>query len=166
MTGPGSAGTLGDLLTSRRRRRFVGRTSEIELFRMALESAEPPFVLLHLHGPPGIGKTSLLDVYAELASDAGASVIRLDGRDLVPSPSAVLQVLGVHEVPEGSIAGLSDIGRLVIMFDSYERLAPLDEWVRTWLVPRLPATALTVLVGGQHRTRPGVLIRPGGSCCG
>jgi energy-coupling factor transporter ATP-binding protein EcfA2 len=147
MTELGSAGTLGDLLTSRRRGRFVGRTSEVELFRMALESAEPPFVLLHLHGPPGIGKTTLLDVYAELASDAGASVIRLDGRDLVPSPPAVLQVLGVPEVPEGSIAGLSDTGRLVIMFDSYERLAPLDEWVRTWLMPRLPATALTVLAG-------------------
>jgi MoxR-like ATPase len=94
MTELGSAGTLGDLLTSRRRGRFVGRTSEVELFRMALESAEPPFVLLHLNGPPGIGKTTLLDVYAELASDAGASVIRLDGRDLVPSPPAVLQSVG------------------------------------------------------------------------
>ena len=33
------------------------------------------------------------------------------------------------------------------MFDTYERLASLDEWIRTWLVPRLPATALTVLAG-------------------
>jgi hypothetical protein len=145
MTGLGSAGTLGDLLTSRRRRRFVGRASEVELFQMALESPEPPFLLLHLHGPPGIGKTSLLDVYAELASDAGANVIRLDGRDLVPSPPAVLQALGVREVPEGDIAVLTANGRLVILFDTYERLMPLDEWVRTWLMPRLPTTALTVL---------------------
>ena len=36
---------------------------------------------------------------------------------------------------------------MVIMFDTYERLGQLDEWVRTWLVPRLPATALTVLAG-------------------
>jgi hypothetical protein len=153
MTEMGSAATLGDLLASRRRHRFVGRTSEVELFQLALESPDPPFLLLHLHGPPGIGKTSLLDVLAGLAADAGARVVRLDGRDLVPSPSAVLQALGVLEVPdgEGAIAGLSDSGRLVVLFDTYERLSPLDDWVRTRLLPRLPATALTVVAG---RTPP------------
>jgi energy-coupling factor transporter ATP-binding protein EcfA2 len=149
MTEMGSAATLGDLLASRRRHRFVGRTSEVELFQLALESPDPPFLLLHLHGPPGIGKTSLLDVLAGLAADAGARVVRLDGRDLVPSPSAVLQALGALEVPEGegAIAGLSDSGRLVVLFDTYERLSPLDDWVRTRLLPRLPATALTVVAG-------------------
>jgi hypothetical protein len=162
-----SARTLGDLLASRRRRRFVGRTSEVELFRVALESAEPEFLLLYLHGPPGIGKTTLLDVYAEIAAEAGASVVRLDGRDLVPSPQAVLQALAAPEVLEEDsiVAGLRNLGpepvegrfdrlsahthdgRMVIMFDTYERLASLDEWIRTWLVPHLPATALTVLAG-------------------
>jgi len=153
MTEMGSAGTLGDLLASRRRGRFVGRASEIELFRVALDSAEPPFSVLHLHGPPGIGKTSLLDVLAGLAADAGARVVRLNGRDLVPSPSAVLHALGVVEAPEGegAIVGPSDGGRLVVLFDTYERLAPLDDWVRTRLLPRLPATALTVVAG---RTPP------------
>ena len=66
-----SAGTLGDLLMARRRRRFVGRASEIELFRAALDSIEPPFSVLHVHGPPGIGKTRLLDVFAALAEDGG-----------------------------------------------------------------------------------------------
>jgi hypothetical protein len=150
MTEMGSAGTLGDLLASRRRRRFVGRASEVELLRVALESAEPPISLLHVHGPAGIGKTSLLDIYAGLAAEAGASVVRLDGRDLLPSPPAVLQALGgVLEVPEGegAIAGPSDTERLVVLFDTYERLAPLDDWIRTRLLPRLPATALTVVAG-------------------
>ena len=149
MTGMASGDTLGDLLASRRRRRFVGRTSEVELFRVALESPEPQFLLLYIHGPPGIGKTTLLDVYAEIAAEAGASVVRLDGRDLVPSPQAVLQGLGMPEGLEAdsTIAAPSRGGRMVIMFDTYERLASLDEWVRTWLVPRLPATALTVLAG-------------------
>jgi hypothetical protein len=153
MTEMGSAGTLGDLLAAHRRRRFVGRTSEVELFQLALESPDPPFLLLHIHGPPGIGKTSLLDVLAGLAADAGARVVRLNGRDLVPSPPAVLQALGVLELPEGegAIAGLSDSGRLVVLFDTYERLSPLDDWVRTRLLPRLPATALTVVAG---RTPP------------
>jgi energy-coupling factor transporter ATP-binding protein EcfA2 len=150
-----SAGTLGDLLASRRRRRFVGRASEIELVRVALESAEPPFSMLHVHGPAGIGKTRLLDMLAGLAADAGASVVRLDGRDLVPSPPAVLEALrGALHVPEGEgpILGPSGTGRVVVLFDTYERLAPLDDWVRTTLLPRLPATALTVAAG---RTPPG-----------
>ena len=150
-----SAGTLGDLLASRRRRLFVGRGSEIELFRVALESAEPLFSMLHIHGPAGIGKTRLLDVFAGLAADAGASVVRLDGRDLLPSPPAVLEALrGVLQVPEGEGAILerSDGGRAVVLFDTYERLGPLDDWVRTGLLPRLPATALTVVAG---RVAPG-----------
>ena len=154
MTETGSAGTLGVLLASRRRRRFVGRASEIELFRVALASAEPPFSLLHVHGPAGIGKTSLLEVLAGLAADAGASVVRLDGRDLVPSPPAVLDALrGVLEVSdgEGPIVGPPDTDRLVVLFDTYERLAPLDDWLRTQLLPRLPATALMVAAG---RTPP------------
>ena len=155
MTEIGSAETLGDLLLSRRRHRFVGRASEIELFQATLDSAEPPFSVLHVHGPPGIGKTRLLGVFAGLAADAGASVVHLDGRELVPSAPAVLEALRrVLEVPdgEGPIVGPSDSGRVVLLFDTYERLAPVDDWVRTRLLPRLPATALTVVAG---RAAPG-----------
>ena len=42
---------------------------------------------------------------AELAIAAGAHVARLDGRDLLPSPPAVLDVLGtVVEIPDGADA--------------------------------------------------------------
>ncbi|HSO56452.1 MAG TPA: ATP-binding protein, partial [Actinomycetes bacterium] len=116
---------------------------------------EPPFSVLHVHGPAGIGKTRLLDVFAGLAADAGDSVVRLDGRDLVPAPPAVREALrGVLEVPEGegAIVGPSGSGRLVVLVDTYERLAPLDDWVRTRFLPRLPVTALTVVAG---RAGPG-----------
>ena len=53
---------------------------------------------------------------------------------------------------EGAIAEPADGGRLVVLCDTYERLAPLDDWVRTRLLPRLPASALTVVAG---RAAPG-----------
>ena len=155
MTEVRSVGTLGDLLAARRQRRFVGRASEVELFQVALVSPEPPFLVLHIYGPAGIGKTSLLDVFEGLAVDAGATVVRLDGRELVPSPQAVLEAIGeVLDVPDGdgAIGGPADGGRLVVLCDTYERLAPLDDWIRGRLLPRLPASALTVVAG---RAAPG-----------
>ena len=124
-----------------------------------MESPEPPFAVLHLNGPPGIGKTSLLNVYATLAAEAGASVVRLDGRELVPSPQAVLGALGVVldvQTGEGAIAPPFDDARLVVICDTYERLAPLDNWFRARLLPRLPAGVLTVIAG---RIAPGATCR-------
>ena len=139
--------TLGDLLASRRRRRFVGRQAEVELFSAALAADDPAFRVLYLHGPGGIGKTSLLEVYARRAEAAGAAVVRLDGRELSPQPRAVLEVL--RPLLEADIAGTATegSGRVVLLIDAYDRLAPLDDWIRIDLLPRLPATALTVLAG-------------------
>jgi hypothetical protein len=92
-----------------------------------------------------MGKTSLLDVLAGMATEAGARVVRLDGRNLPPSPSAVLDELrAVLDVPdgEGAIVGPSGTGRVVVVIDTYERLAAVDDWVRSWLfvaIQRLPA---------------------------
>ena len=46
---------------------------------------------------------------------------------------------------EGPIS--SRAARIVLLVDSYEHLAPLDDWLRTRLMPRLPQTALTVIAG-------------------
>ena len=58
---------LGDVLVSRRRQRFVGRAAEIELFRACLDAESPAFAVLFVHGPGGIGKSSLLDAFAVAA---------------------------------------------------------------------------------------------------
>ena len=153
-------GTLGEVLVSRRRRCFVGRDGELELVRAALEAREPPFSVLWFSGPGGIGKTSLLEAIAELAEAAGGwRVVRLDGRELPSSSRVALDV--VREAlgtTEGDEAVAAPEGRLVLLFDAYERLGGLDEWVRTWLLPRLPATALTV-VAGRAVAGPGMARR-------
>ena len=154
MSGERNCGTtLGEVLSSRRRRRFVGRAAEVELFRAALDSAETTCSVFFFHGPGGIGKTSLLDVLAGAAGEAGARVVAVDGRDLAPTPAAVLEALRAQrlDVPEGEAPITGPPGRIVLLFDSYERLGPLDDWIRARLLPRLPATTLTVLAG---RTAP------------
>ena len=66
-----------------RRQRFVGRAAEIELFRACLDAESPAFAVLFVHGPGGIGKSSLLDAFAVAGTpEAECDVVRLDARDL------------------------------------------------------------------------------------
>ena len=74
------AARIADRLASARRRRFVGRDEEIEIFRSALQSSEPSFVALHLNGAGGVGKTTLLQEFARVAGESGRTVVRIDGR--------------------------------------------------------------------------------------
>lgn len=59
---------LADRLTLARRRHFVGRLGELELFRSALVNRT--FAVLWLYGPGGIGKTAWLEQYHRLAGEA------------------------------------------------------------------------------------------------
>jgi hypothetical protein len=138
--------SIGDVLDARRRRRLVGRRAELELFGSALASGASDLVVLYLHGPGGIGKTSLLDAFTEVATEHGAAVVRLDARELAATPGSILNALrGFVEVPDEGPISRSD--PLVLLIDGYERLMPVDEWIRARLVPRLPVDAVTVLAG-------------------
>jgi hypothetical protein len=146
------AGGLGALLRSRRLERFVGRTAEIEIFQYALDSEQSPWSVLYLYGPGGIGKSCLVDALAARAEGALARVTRLDGRDLAVSAEAVVDALGERldvRGDDGPINAGPD--RVVLLIDSYERLTPLDDWLRTRLIPRLPESALVVIAS---RTAP------------
>src|SRR5262245_39139630 len=61
--------TLQHRLNTARLTRFVGRESEIARFRAALDA--PDIAILFLHGPGGVGKSSLLDVFAHHAAAGG-----------------------------------------------------------------------------------------------
>jgi hypothetical protein len=143
---------LADRLAAARRTRFVGRLVERELFQGALHAAEPPFAVLHLHGPGGIGKTALLAEYARIATEAGCLTVRLDGRDLDPSPPGFLlalrQALGLVE-GAAPLEALAQPPRTVLLLDTYEALTPIDAWLRESFLPQLPGQTL-VVIAGRH----------------
>ena len=78
----------------------------------------------------GIGKSSLPDVFAEAAQLTETRVVPLDARDLLPSSEGVRNA--VEEALLGSVGALEDApsGRTVLLLDSYERLAALDDGIR------------------------------------
>src|SRR5580692_2874084 len=98
---------LGERLQGLRRRSFVGRDREVALFRSALADSG----LLRVYGPGGVGKSALLDMFADVAADAGRSAVRVDARHLRLGPD-VLPALAEGEV---------------LLIDTYELLEPLDD---------------------------------------
>ncbi|MCI0727868.1 MAG: ATP-binding protein [Chloroflexi bacterium] len=135
---------LADRLAAARYGRFVGREAELELFRSALLADESPFVVLYIYGPGGVGKTTLLREYVRLANTVGRMTILLDSRNLEPSPDGLRrawqQALGIEEftaVPPN----------LILLIDTYELIAPLDNWLRHEFLPQLPPNVLIVLAG-------------------
>ncbi|MBO0689941.1 MAG: AAA family ATPase [Candidatus Dormibacteraeota bacterium] len=146
--------TVADRLRGARRRRFVGREEELQLFRGALSAPGTSFAVLYLHGPGGVGKTSLLGEFADVARQTGTPPVTLDARTIQPSGPAFVAALGAAMGLAGDASPLHELAtrtRPVLLLDTYELLAPLDDWVREQLLPALPADAVVVIAG---RTAP------------
>jgi hypothetical protein len=128
---------LADRLALARRSRFIGRQAELDVLAAALAARKPPFSVLHVHGPGGVGKSTLLREFARLARAAGRPVVTVDGRDVDPSRQGLARALG--RVP----------GRAVVLVDTYERLGSLDTWLRESLLPDWPDDVVAVLAGRE-----------------
>ena len=131
-------GTLAARLAAAREQGFVGRAVELDLLRDALAAGAPPFAVLHLHGPGGVGKTALIQRFAREARAAGRDAIVVDGHAVEASAQTFTAAVG------------PDVGeRAVLLIDTYEALTPLDAWLRERFLPGLPAGALVVIAGRQ-----------------
>ena len=147
------AQTMADRIESARRRRFVGRTAELARLREMLRSSEPGIVFVS--GPSGVGKSTLLRRFAEIAVDAGAAVTHVDARDIPPTAEAL--AFRLARVSSGRPAD-----RAVLILDTYELLETVDGAFRDEIAPTLPAETL-ILVGGQHPPSAGWRTDPGWS---
>jgi DNA-binding winged helix-turn-helix (wHTH) protein len=147
-----SSPRIADRLAAERRRRFVGREREIEIFRSALLADEPSFVALHVNGPGGVGKTTLLEEFARLAHEAGRIVVRIDGRNIEASPLgfivALSRALGTDRCEVSAVIERWSAGS-VLFVDTYELVTSIDDWLRDTLLPQLPARSL-VVIAGRH----------------
>ncbi len=144
---------MADRLSAARHQHFVGRAGEREFFRSALAAAEWPFQLLFVFGPGGVGKTALLREMAYHCAETETPVTYVDARNVEPSPDSFLNALrraldlASHESPLSFLA--SHPSRFVILIDTVETLAPLDNWLREAFLPELPENALVVMAGRE-----------------
>jgi hypothetical protein len=141
--------TLSAVLDDARRRGFVGRAPELLSFDAALAGTDPARVLF-VHGPGGIGKSTLLDELRRRAVQAQRPALLLHARDLGGSIEDVTR----------AVAAVTDGPGPVLLVDGYELLTRLDRWFREHLLPSLPADSVVVLAG-REPPDPGWSADPG-----
>jgi hypothetical protein len=131
---PGPTKTFGDHVDRRDAADFVGRARELALLDRVLDPTSDRSVVL-IHGPGGIGKSAVLREVRRRARDRGYDVALVDGR-----------VAGAR-VEEFDAAGarLASSTLPLLLVDTYERSAAIGPYLRTELLPRLPATTRLVV---------------------
>jgi hypothetical protein len=142
---------LADLVDEARVRDFVGRDTQLADFATALDGG--PRRVLFVHGPGGIGKTTLLHQFRAVAGRTGHRPIVLDGREVDASPEQFSAAL--------SRAGQTDsLDDVVLLVDGYEQLDPIDDWVREQILAKASPRTTVVLLG-RNPPRPPWRTDPG-----
>jgi AAA ATPase domain len=143
-------GRLKDVLERQSTGTFVGRDEEIELLSSVL-SKDGPLVVC-MYGIAGIGKSRLLEAFAEQARSRGATVVGLDCRQVEPTENGLLRELSAAigsraASIEQVTARLSQLGPVVLALDTYEVFRLLDSWLRQVFIPALPDNVRLILCG-------------------
>ncbi len=121
-----------DLDTSR----FVGRSAELAMLEACLGD-DPPASVVFIHGPGGIGKSTLLRELGRRAEAVDREAFFVEGRELPPMPDAL----------EAVLAGARTSERPLVLIDTYERMTALDGYLRRGLLPSLPGRTVVVIAG-------------------
>lgn len=70
---------LGDVVDQKKRRRFTDRDDEVRLFSRLLDHTFPEYHVLAVHGVGGVGKSTLLNEFAQMCCDRTVPIARVDG---------------------------------------------------------------------------------------
>lgn len=134
--------TLRERVANRDAELFVGRDAELEVVGRVLRGDDPARVVF-VHGPGGIGKSTLLREITRRAQRLGYDPIWVDGREVAPFPQQI----------DDMVATITESERAIVVVDSYELITSLDSSLRDVIVPELPDDTIVVFASRQSPAR-------------
>jgi len=143
--------TIADVLRSGRRSSLAGRSKELRLLQQLAMPGGP--VVAYVHGPAGIGKTTLLSALAADFDDAGIRNVRVQAGATEPTPESVVrtiaQALRVQATTVVQLANTlsADKSISVFMVDDVDTWRLVSTWLRAELLPALPANMRFIFAG-------------------
>ncbi|TMC00273.1 MAG: ATP-binding protein, partial [Chloroflexi bacterium] len=141
--------TVGEAVAMLQQSSVIGRDFELATFRSWLAYPGRP-ELLNVSGPPGVGKTTLLEVFAREAQLLGRDVAVADGHSFGATPQNLVVMLGggrsstINELIE-QLNG----NRSLVLIDTFEELEHLTNYLQQELLPRLD-TGVKVVIAGRR----------------
>lgn len=145
---------IGNRLRARAEKRFVGRDFELAELGHALAAEPGGIQLCFIHGPGGIGKTTLLERLKGDATRAGIVCAAIDASALAPTPTAMLAAIAEDLALTETTVTLQDIGPAMtrsdcrlLLINSFDAMGEASGWVREKLLPALPGEVRIVVAG-------------------
>lgn len=151
---PTTGVNIGDHLRAKAERHFVGRDSELAELGNVLAAESGGTQLYFVHGPGGIGKTTLLERLRSDATRANMVCASIDASTMTPTPTAVVAAIAADLALSETTATLQDICASMtnsdcrlLLIDSFDAIGDAGAWVREKLLPALPAQVRIVVAG-------------------
>ena len=142
--------TVGEAVATLEQRLLVARKRELDVFRSWLCNDASTAELLNVSGPPGVGKTTLMRLFARKARGLGLNVASVDGHSVGLSERDFLRALD-----NGRSADLEDVvarlnrERSLVLIDTFDQLEHLTTFLQQELLPRFE-TGVKVVIAGRR----------------
>ncbi|AJY74683.1 AAA family ATPase [Paenibacillus beijingensis] len=165
---------IQDLMKKKEEEWFVGRTRELAIMRKELATDNENWRLVHLYGPGGIGKTSLLRSFVR---ETSVETVMITGEEF-HTPNNFLEQLRIRLNEKGwelseskaavGAAALAEflnqeaISRqgLILFIDSFEECKTIEKWLRDNWLPLL-SVHVRVCTAGRYPLESDWLRAPG-----
>ena len=135
---------MREAMAQRRRERFVGRRTELDVLEHAFRESAKSAQLVTLLGPAGVGKTTIARRFCDDIQAKGSTFFWVGGEDTAPNAHDILEALAAQGCESFEDLGRGDAPD-VLVFDAFERFVPLARWFFETLLPTVGSHLLIVL---------------------